>query len=173
MANHPTPPPVSRGDLHILRPDPRWFLTRGIAFGIVLPLALTALGAGRFGLLFTLGAAVVWIIFRNSSLTLDRNGFTYNSGIRRIAHQWVDVERFGVVEQRVYGFIPVSHYLGWNYSPAYRHYKRLAIPRTLARWAGTTDAMFKPMGFNVKELVRVLNQHLEQARADRSCASVP
>jgi hypothetical protein len=75
------------------------------------------------------------------------------------------VERFSVVEQRIFGFVTKNRYLGWNYSSAYRHYKLLAIPRTLAKWTGTTDAMFKPMGFNVPALTKVMNEHLAHARA--------
>jgi hypothetical protein len=88
--------------------------------------------------------------------------------VRRIAHAWADIERFAVVEQRMLAFITVSHYLGWNYSPAHKNYKLLAIPRTLARWTGTTDAMFKPVGFNVRALTAVMNEHLEQSRSTDS-----
>lgn len=147
----------------ILRPDPRWFLTRGIAWGLVVPLVLRALGAGRVGPLFAIGVAGMWLLFRNSYITLDSHGFTYHSSVRRIAHAWSDVERFSVVEQRIYGFITIVRYLGWNYSPAYENYKRLAIPRTLARWTGTTDAMFKPVGFNVPKVASAMNEYLHQA----------
>lgn len=149
----------------ILHPDPRWFLTRGIALGIVLPVFLALLGAGRLGLLLAVACAIVWLLFRNSSITLDNEGFTYSSVARRISHRWVDVESFSVVEHRVYGFIPVNRFLGWNYTPAYKNYKLLAIPRTLARFVGMTHAMVQPVGFNVRELTSVMNQHLQQTRA--------
>ena len=165
MPSRHTTPFVSPGASPlILRTDPRWFLTRGIACGLLFPLFLRVVGAGRFGLPCAIGVAIVWLVFRNSYITLDSHGFTYHSVVRRIAHSWVDVERFCVVEQLIFGFIPLSRYLGWNYSPAYKHYQRLAIPRTLARWVGTTDAMFKPVGFNVPALTTVMNAHLEHAR---------
>ena len=153
---HPTaaaPSPV------ILRPDPQWFLTRGLVLGVVFPLVLRALGAGRFGLAFMAAAVMLWLVFKNSYITLDSEGFRYHSGVRQIAHAWVDIERFSVVEQRMLAFITVNLYLGWNYSPAYKNYKLLAIPRTLARWTGTTDAMFKPIGFNVRALVLHVTRH--------------
>jgi hypothetical protein len=167
MPNPQSTPTVSRAreGPGVLRPDPRWFLTRGLAWGLALPLILGAVGARRSGLLVAIGVAVLWLLFRNSYMTLDSRGFTYHSVVRRISHAWVDVERFSVVEQRIYFFVPVSQYVGWNYSPAYRNYKRLAIPRTIARWVGMTDAMFKPVGFNVPELTRVLNEHLSRARS--------
>jgi hypothetical protein len=149
----------------ILRTDPRWFLTRGIGWGLLFPLLLRAIGAGSFGFYFAFGFALLWLLFRNSSITLDSEGFRYKSVLRNISHSWDEVERFGLVQQRMYGFITISHSLGWNYSPAYKHYKRLAIPRTLARWVGTTDAMVKPVGFNVPALVAVMNEYLKQARA--------
>jgi len=108
--------------------------------------------------------AILWLLFRNSSITVDSEGFTYRSVLRRISHRWVDVERFAVVEQRAYGFITIDRFLGWDYSPTYKNYKRLAIPRTMARWVGMTHAMFKPIGFNVQELTRIMNEHLYQAR---------
>jgi hypothetical protein len=148
----------------ILRPEPRWFLTRGIVLGLVFPLLLRALGAGGFGLPCAIAAVMLWLVFKSSYIALDSQGFTYHSGVRRIAHAWVDVERFAVVEQRMLAFITVSHYLGFNYSPAYKNYKLLAIPRKLARWTGTTDAMFKPVGFNVRALTAVMNEHLQHAR---------
>ena len=148
----------------ILRPDPQWFLTRGIVLGVVFPLLLRALGAGSFGLPCVIAAVMLWLVFKSSYIALDSQGFRYHSGVRRVAHAWVDIERFAVVEQRMFAFITVNLYLGWNYSPAYKNYKLLAIPRTLARWTGTTDAMFKPIGFNVRALTAVMNTHLAQAR---------
>jgi hypothetical protein len=152
----------------ILRPDPRWFLTRGLILGIGFPLLLSALGARSFGLPCVIAAGMLWLVFKSSYIALDSQGFRYHSGVRRIAHAWVDIERFAVVEQRMLAFITVSQYLGWNYSPAYKNYKLLAIPRTLARWTGTTDAMFKPIGFNVRALTAVMNEHLEQSRSTGS-----
>jgi hypothetical protein len=64
----------------------------------------------------------------------------------------------------MYAFIVVNRYLGWNYSPAYKNYKRLAIPRTVARWVGMSDAMFKLVGFDVRKLTTVMNEYLSQAR---------
>lgn len=164
-------PFVSPGAARTLRPDPRWFLTRGIGWGLLFPLLLHALGAGRFGLLCAIGVGVLWLVFRNSYIALDGHGFRYHSAVRRIAHAWVDVERFSVVEQRMFVFITVAHYLGWNYSPAYKSYKLLAIPRTLARWTGMTDAMFKPVGFDVPALTRVMNEYLQQARNSHAAAA--
>jgi hypothetical protein len=148
----------------ILRPEPRWFLTRGIVLGVVIPLLLRALGAGSFGLGCVIAAVMLWLMFKSSYITLDSQGFRYHSGVRRIAHAWVDIERFAVVEQRMFAFITICRYLGWNYSPAYKNYKLLAIPRTLARWTGTTDAMFHPVGFSVPALVAIMNTHVAQAR---------
>jgi hypothetical protein len=158
-------PSAEAADATILRPDPRWFLVRGIGAGLVVPLLLRAIGAGKFALLFPVGVAALWVLFRNSYIRLDSHGFSYHSAVRRVAQSWLDIERFSIVEQRMYVFIRVSRYVGWNYSPAYRNYKRLVIPRTITRWAGMTDAMFKPVGFNVPELTSVMNQHLERARA--------
>jgi hypothetical protein len=138
--------------------DPR------IGWGLVFPLLLRAVGAGRLGLLVTIAVAIVWLLFRKSYITLDSQGFTYHSVARHIVHAWIDVERFCVVEQRMYAFIVVNRYLGWNYSPAYKNYKRLAIPRTVARWVGMSDAMFKPVGFDVRKLTTVMNEYLRQAR---------
>ena len=45
-----------------------------------------------------------------------------------------------------------------------KNYKRLAIPRTVARWVGMSDAMFKPVGFDVRKLTTVMNEYLRQAR---------
>jgi hypothetical protein len=149
----------------ILRPDPRWFLTRGIVLGNVFPLVLHALGAGNFGLGCAIAAVMLWLVFKNSYIALDSQGFRYYSGVRRVEHAWVDIDRFAVVEQRMLAFITVCRYLGWNYSSAYKHYKLLAIPRTLARWTGTTDAMFHPVGFNVRALTAIMNEHLQQAHA--------
>ena len=112
-----------------------------------------------------MGGAILWLIFKNSSMTLDSLGFTYQCLGKRTTHRWVDVERFCVVEQRAFGLIPINRFLGWNYSPAYKNYKRLAIPRAVARWVGMTDAMIKPVGFNVKELSIVMNQQLVRSRA--------
>ena len=99
----------------ILRPDPRWFLTRGVVLGLVFPLLLRALGAGSFGLSCAIAAVMRWLVFKSSYIALDSQGFKYNSGMRRIAHAWVDIERFAVVEQRMLAFITVCRYLGWNY----------------------------------------------------------
>ena len=159
----PAPAPLEKSPV-ILRPELRWFVTRGVVLGVVFPLLLRALGAGNFGLPCAIAAVMLWFLFRNSYIALDSHGFTYHSGMRRIAHSWVDLDRFAVVEQRMLAFITVSRYVGWNFSPEYKHYKLLAIPRTLARWTGTTDAMFKPIGFNVPALVTILNTHLAQAR---------
>jgi hypothetical protein len=148
----------------VLHPCPRWFLIRGIALELVALFFLRGAGARGLGLLFAMAPAILWLLFRNSSITLDSDGFTYHSVLRRISHKWVDVERFSVVEQRAYGFITVNRFLGWDYSPAYKNYKRLAIPRTMARLVGMTHAMFKPVGFNIPELARVMNQHLYQTR---------
>jgi hypothetical protein len=158
------PTPAASQSPVILRPDPKWFVTRGIVLGVVFPLVLRALGAGSFGLAFMIAAVMLWLVFKSSSIELDSQGFRYHSGVRRVAHAWVDIDRFAVVEQRMFAFITVNLYLGWNYSPAYKNYKLLAIPRTLARWTGTTDAMFKPVGFDVRALTAIMNTHLAQAQ---------
>jgi hypothetical protein len=111
-------------------------------------------------------AALLWLFSRNSSMTLDSEGFTYRTFGRTVTHRWIDVERFFVVEQKHWGLITMNRFLGWNYSPAYKKYSRLAIPRALARWTGMTHAMIKPVGFNVPELVLVMNEHLERARVE-------
>jgi hypothetical protein len=58
----------------------------------------------------------------------------------------------------------VSHYLGYNHAPAYKHYKLLTVTRGLARVVGMTHAMFKPVGFNVPTLSALMNEYLNQAR---------
>jgi hypothetical protein len=115
--------------------------------------------------MFAMGGAILWLVFKNSSMTLDNGGFTYQYLGKRTTHRWIDVERFCVVEQRAFGLIPINRFFGWNYSPAYKNYKRLVIPRTVTRWVGMTDAMIKPVGFNVKELSSVMNQQIVQSRA--------
>src|SRR5262245_29730165 len=92
----------------ILRTDPRWFVTRGILWGLLFPLLLRVLKLGSYGLLCAFGVLVVWLLFRNSTITLDAQGFVYHSVVRQIAHSWADVERFCVVEQRMLAFITVS-----------------------------------------------------------------
>jgi hypothetical protein len=52
----------------------------------VFPLLLRAVGAGRLGLLVTIAVAIVWLLFRKSYITLDSQGFTYHSVVRRIVH---------------------------------------------------------------------------------------
>ena len=164
--NSPTP--------RILKPDPQWFLVRGVIWGLIVPLFLTlATKATGLGLLFALGVLIMWLVFRNSSITLDNEGFTYRAPVKTITHRWVDIESFCVVEQRMLHFIPVSRYLGWNFSPAYKNYKLLAIPRTVAKWVGMSHAMFKPVGFNVPELAKVMNEHLHQVRGLSGAAAKP
>lgn len=124
-------------------------------------------------MMFAIGALVVWLVFRNSTITLDDEGFTYHSAARRISHRWVDIDRFCVVEQRMLFFITTSRYLGWNFTPAYKNYKLLAIPRTVARWVGMTDAMFKPVGFNVPELTKIMNERLVESRTRKGFGRNP
>ena len=129
---------------------------------------LRVVGAGRYGLPCAIGVLLVWLLFRNATITLDSHGFTYHSIVQRVTHAWTDIERFSVVEQRMLGFITISHYLGYNFSPAYKHYRLIAIPRAVARVVGMTHAMFKPVGFHVPSLTAVMNDYLNRARAANS-----
>lgn len=163
--NQVTPSPLRGPSPVILRTDPRWFVTRGIALGLGFPLLLRLFGLGRFGLPCAIGAVLVWLLFRNATITLDRQGFRYHSLVQTVAHPWTDIECFSVVEQRMLAFITVSQYVGYNYTPSYKHYKLLAVTRGLARVVGMTHAMFKPIGFNVPAVTAVMNEHLSQSRA--------
>jgi hypothetical protein len=139
MPNPQTTPFVSdiATTSRILRPNPRWFLVRAIVCGLVALLFYwSAAGTRGFGLMFAMGGAIFWLVFKNSSMTLDSGGFTYQCLGKRTTHRWVVVERFCVVEKRAFGLIPINRFLGWNYSPAYKNYKRLAMPRAVARWVG-------------------------------------
>jgi polyferredoxin len=149
----------------ILKPDPQWFLKRIVFWGILFPVLLIALGSRKLGLLCPFGLFLVWLAFRNSYISLDSQGFHYHSIARKISHKWIEIERFGVVEQKMLHFITFARYLGWNFSPAYKNYKLLAIPRALASFAGVTHAMFMPIGFDVPTLAATMNQHLQRSRA--------
>jgi hypothetical protein len=125
----------------------------------------TSRGTGGLGLMFAMGGILLWVLFKTSSMTLDEFGFTYRCLGKCTTHRWVDVEYFCVVEQRAFGLIAMNRYLGWNFSPAYKNYKRLAIPRAVSRWVGMAEAMIKPVGFNVKKLSVVMNEELMRSRA--------
>lgn len=47
--------------------------------------------------------------------------------------------------------------------PACENYKLLAIPRTLIPMDRNDRRVFKPVGFNVRALTAVMNEHLQQA----------
>jgi len=178
MPNPQNAPSVSEIAMtsRVLRPNPRWFLVRAIPW-VLLALFIyrSVARTGGLGLLLAIGGAVLWLVVKNSSIALHGDGFTYQFLGKRTSHRWVDVESFCVVEQRAFGLIPINRYLGWNFSPAYKNYKLLAIPRALARFVGMSDAMIKPLGFDVKELSAVMNQQLARARAvdTRKPAPIP
>lgn len=112
-----------------------------------------------------IGVALLWLVFKSSSMTLDNEGFTYQSlGGRPTTHRWLDVEGFFVVEQKALGLIPVNRFLGWNYSPAYDKHRRRTLPRAVARWTGMTEGMIKPLGLDISELALLMNEHLARAR---------
>jgi hypothetical protein len=148
----------------ILHPDSRRFWTRVIPLGLLAMWVLRTRNGGGLGIMFVLGIGIIWLMYQKSSMTLDSEAFTYLCLGKRTSHRWQDVERFFVVEQRALGFITTNRYLGWNYSPAYKNYKRLAINRKLAGWVGMTEAMIKPVGFNVRELAAIMNQRLSEAK---------
>jgi hypothetical protein len=53
--------------------------------GLGFPLLLQALGAGRYGLPCAIGVVLLWLVFRNSYITLYTQGFQYYSVVRRVA----------------------------------------------------------------------------------------
>ena len=67
-----------------MRTDPRWFLTRGIGWGLVFPLFLRVVGFGRYGLPCAIGVLLVWLLFR------------YHSIVQRVTPRTDDIERFSV-----------------------------------------------------------------------------
>lgn len=149
-----------------IRPKPNWFLIRAIPLGIfALLIFAKARGAASLGLMSIFGVALLWLVSRSSSMTLDNEGFAYRAlGRASATHRWLDVERFFVVEQKALGLIPVNRYLGWNYSPEYDKSRRRSVTRAVAQWTGMTEAMIKPLGLNIRELVPVMNEHLARAR---------
>jgi hypothetical protein len=156
----------------LLKPDPQWFVRRIIFWGIIMPVLLTAIGSRKLGLLCPVGLLFVWLAFRNSYIQLDSQGFYYHSIARKISHRWIEIERFGVVEQRMLYFIVFAKFLGWNFSPAYKNYKLLAIPRALSNIVGVTHAMFMPIGFDVPTLAATMNAHLQRARSSEAPSTV-
>lgn len=99
-------------------------------------------------------------------MTLDSEGFTYVSfAARSTSHRWSDIEAFYVVEQKALGLITTNRYLGWNYSPEYDTRRRRKFTRAVARFAGMTEEMIKPLGLNIRELVPVMNDYLARSRA--------
>ena len=81
-------------------------------FGLLLPLSLSAIGPSGLTLPCLIIAGILRLVFKNSYITLDAQGFAYHSGMHSLAHAWVDVERFAVVEHRMLGFIVISKYVG-------------------------------------------------------------
>jgi hypothetical protein len=120
------------------------------------------------GLMSAFGVALVWLVSKTSSMTLDHEGFSYKSlGARPVKHRWVDIEAFFVVEQKALGLIPVNRYLGWNYSPEYDTRRRRTVTRAVAQWTGMTEGMMKPLGLDIRELVVLMNEHLARSRGSR------
>jgi len=156
------------------RPKPNWFLIRATPLGILaLLIFAVARGASFLGLMFIFGVALLWLVSRSSSMTLDNEGFTYQSlGARSTSHRWSDIEAFYVVEQKALGLIPTNRYLGWNYLPEYKRRGR-KVTRAVAQWVGMTEEMIKPLGLNIRELVPVMNEHLARARGNGNQTSAP
>jgi hypothetical protein len=156
----------------VLRPNPKPILIRAaiwgfFAVGILAVVVLrNAHNALVIALFFAIAAAFEWVTLKTSSITLDENGFEYRSfGSIRAAHRWADLESFCVVTQRGLGFIRMNQWLGWRFSPEYKHHKWLAIPRAVTRAMGMADGMIKTVGYSPKELASLLNQFLERSRA--------
>lgn len=149
------------------RPELNWFLIRAIPLGIfALFIFARAPRAAVLGAMCLFGVALLWLVSRTSSLTLTDEGFTCSSfGKPSATHRWSDIEAFYVVEQKALGLIVTNRYLGWNYSPEYDTRRRRKVTRAVAQWTGMTEAMIKPLGLNIRELVPVLNDHLALARA--------
>lgn len=154
----------------VLRPRPIPFLLRGMVFALLGLVFLVGMrGVNVVTVVFALAAASVGILFATSSITLNEDGFVYRSlGQRRAVYRWADVDNFSVVTQRVLGFIPIYRWLGWNFSPEYRHYRRLAIPRVLTRAMDMADAMVDPLGYDANELASLMSTYLAQARQNRT-----
>ena len=148
------------------RPPPNWFLIRAIPLGIfALWIFAAAPRAAVLGAMSVFGVALLWLVSRTSAMTLNDEGFAYSSlGKPSATHRWSDIEAFYVVEQKALGLIPMNRYLGWNYSPDYDKSRRRSVTRAVARWTGMTEAMIKPLGLNIRELVPVMNEHLARAR---------
>ena len=99
-------------------------------------------------------------------MALNAERFTYNLfGKPSATHRWSDIEAFYVVEQKALGLIVTNRYLGWNYSPEYDKSRRRKLTRAVARFAGMTEEMIKPLGLNIRELAPLMNEHLARARA--------
>jgi hypothetical protein len=156
-----------------IRPKSQWLLIRAIPLGIFALLIFAAAPKAAFlGIMSVFGVTLLWLVSRTSSMTLDNEGFTYQSlGARPASHRWLDIERFFVVEQKALGLIPVNRFLGWNHSPEYDKHRRRTVTRALARWTGMTEGMIKPLGLDVSELVPVMNEHLARARGSGNQAS--
>ena len=161
----------------LLLPDPKRFLIRA---GIWTFLALVVLAivlsrrahdAVIFVVFFAIAAGVEWLMLKYSSITLDDNGFEYRLLGRRHAYRWADIDSFCVVSQRVLGFIKVSEFLGWHFSPESKHYK-LAITRFLARAVGMADGMMKMPGFRAREIAVLMNDYLLRAKTATSQESL-
>jgi len=61
------------------RPKPNWFLIRGIPLGLFALLIFAAApGAAVLGVMSVIGVALLWLVFKSSSMTLDNEGFTYH-----------------------------------------------------------------------------------------------
>lgn len=99
-------------------------------------------------------------------MTLDNEGFTYRSlGAHSTSHRWSDIEALYVVEQKALGLLTTNRYLGWNYSPEFDKSRRRKFTRAVARFAGMTEEMIKPLGLNIRELVPIMNEYLLRSRA--------
>jgi hypothetical protein len=149
------------------RSQPSWFLIRAIPLGIfALFIFARAPRAAVLGALSVFGVALLWLVSRTSSMTLNDEGFIYSSlGKTSATQRWSDIEAFYVVEQKALGVITMNRYLGWNYAPEYHKGRRRSVSRAVARWTGMTDAMIKPLGLNIRELVPLMNERLARARA--------
>lgn len=171
MIDSAVDPHSGQGPCVRLLPNPRRFIVRaGVwSFLAVVVLAFVVFRRAHDALIIAvflaIAAALEWIALKSSSVTLEEEGFAYRTfGKRRAAYRWIDIETFNVVTHRVLGFIKTSEFLGWRFSPHYKHYKKLAIFRALARAVGMSDGMVKMPGYDPGELASLMNECVQRAR---------
>ena len=105
---------------------------------------------------FGLGLLIsVWQIIRPQTLVLDREGFSFSSGMSSFRRLWSDVDRFFVFQPTTR-----SSLVGWNYLPGRGPSTLIAkISRSMGADAGL------PSGWSIstQALVDLMNSYRERA----------